>query len=368
MMFRGLWAILKKEVIHIKRDPATRFIFAIPLIELLLFGYAIDTDVKHVPTVVFDLSRGAESRQLVKEFENTHYFKLLGEVHSDQALQSAIVSGRAKVGIKIPPDYSANLVNGRQTQVQVLIDGSESTTALQVLNSSQQLGFLKSLAIEGISPAQFKIDVRPRLLFNPNLQSANFFVPGLIGIILQLVTVFLTAFAIVRERERGTLEQLLVTPVSKGGLIVGKLLPYTVIGFVQTVLVLLVMVFLFQVPVRGSVTLLLFLSLLFLVPALGIGIVISTFAKNQGEALQMSLMSMLPSFLLSGFVFPRESMPLLIYILSFFIPATYYLEVLRGIILRGAGIDALWEEALALTGFGLFFIFLSAARFKKHLG
>ncbi len=367
-MFRGLWAILKKEIIHIKRDPATRFIFAIPLIELLLFGYAIDTDVKHVPTVVFDLNCDAESRQLVKEFENTRYFKLLGEVHSDQELQSAIVSGRAKVGIKIPPDYSTNLINGRQAQVQVLIDGSESTTALQVLNSSQQLGFLKSLEIENISPAQFKIDIRPRLLFNPNLRSANFFVPGLIGIILQLVTVFLTAFAIVRERERGTLEQLLVTPVSKGGLIVGKLLPYTAIGFGQTVLVLLVMVFLFQVPVRGSVTLLLCLSLLFLIPALGIGIVISTFAKNQGEALQLSLMSMLPSFLLSGFVFPRDSMPLIIYLLSLFIPATYYLEILRGIILRGAGIAALWDEALALAAFGVFFMLVSVLRFKKHLG
>jgi len=367
-MFRGLWAILRKEIIHIKRDPATRFVLAIPLIELLLFGYAIDTDVKNVPTVVFDRNRDAESRRLIQEFVNTRYFKLLGEVHSDQELQSAIISGRAKVGIKIPPDYTANLVNGRRAQVQVIIDGSESTTALQVLNSSQQLGFLKSLAIQGIAPEQLSIDVRPRLLFNPNLQSANFFVPGLIGIILQLVTVFLTAFAIVRERERGTLEQLLVTPVSKGGLILGKLLPYTVIGFGQTVLVLLLMVFLFGVPIQGSVTLLLVLSLLFLIPALGIGIVISTFAQNQGQAMQMSLMSMLPSFLLSGFVFPRESMPLLIYLISFLIPATYYLEILRGIILRGAGIAALWDEAVVLAAFGLFFMLLSALRFKKHLG
>ena len=367
-MFRGLWAILRKEIIHIKRDPATRFVLAIPVIELLVFGYAIDTDVKHVPTVVLDLNRDAESRQLVKEFTNTRYFKLIREVHSDQELQSTIVNGQAKVGIKIPPDYSANLVNGRQAQVQVIIDGSESTTALQVLNTSQQLGFLKSLAIEGISPAQFRIDVRPRLLFNPNLESANFFVPGLIGILLQLVTVFLTAFAIVRERERGTLEQLLVTPVSKGGLILGKLLPYTVMGFGQTVLVLLLMVYLFRVPIHGSVTLLLFLSALFLVPALGIGIVVSTFARNQGEAMQASIMFMLPSILLSGFIFPRDSMPLIIYFISWFIPATYYLEILRGIILRGAGLAALWDEALVLAGFGIFFMALSALRFKKHLG
>ncbi len=367
-MFRGLWAILTKEIIHIRRDPATRFILAIPLVELLLFGYAIDTDVKNVPTVVFDLNRDGESRGLVKEFENTRYFRIAGEVHSDEELRNAIVSGRAKVGIKIPPDYSANLVNGRQARVQVLIDGSESTTALQVLNSSQQIGFLKSLRREGLSVDQFSIDIRPRLLFNPNLESVNFFVPGLIGIILQLVTVFLTAFAIVRERERGTLEQLLVTPVSKGGLILGKLLPYTVIGFGQTGLVLLLMVFLFGVPIHGSVALLLILSGIFLVPALGIGIVISTFAKNQGEAMQMSLMVMLPSILLSGFIFPRESMPAIIYFIGLFIPATYYLEILRGIILRGAGIAVLWDEAVVLVGFGIFFMVLSALRFKKHLG
>jgi ABC transporter DrrB family efflux protein len=367
-MFRGLWPILTKEIIHIRRDPATRFILAIPLVELLLFGYAIDTDVKNVPTVVFDLNRDAESRELINEFENTRYFRIVGEVHSDEELRNAIVSGRAKVGIKFPPDYSTNLVNRRPAQVQVLIDGSESTTALQVLNSSQQLGFLKSLKREGLAIDQFSIDVRPRLLFNPNLESVNFFVPGLIGIILQLVTVFLTAFAIVRERERGTLEQLLVTPVSKGGLILGKLLPYTVIGFGQTGLVLLLMVFLFGVPIHGSIALLLILSGVFLVPALGIGIAISTFAKNQGEAMQMSLMAMLPSILLSGFIFPRESMPVIIYLIGLLIPATYYLEILRGIILRGAGIAALWDETVVLIGFGIFFMVLSALRFKKHLG
>lgn len=367
-MFRGLWAILAKEIIHIRRDPATRFIFAIPLFELLLFGYAIDIDVKNVPTVVFDLNRDRVSRELIKEFENTRYFRVIGEVHSDGELEQAIVSGRAKVAIKIPPDYTANLINRRPAQVQVLIDGSESTTALQALNTSQQLGFLRSLKREGLIIDGFSVDVRPRLLFNPNLQSVNFFVPGLIGIILQLVTVFLTAFAIVRERERGTLEQLLVTPVSKGGLIVGKLLPYTAIGFAQTAVVLVLMVFLFRVPINGSAALLLLLSAVFLIPALGMGIVISTFAHNQAEAMQVSIMFMLPSILLSGFIFPRESMPLAIYLLSLCIPATYYLEILRGIILRGAGMAALWDETLALLGFGVFFMVLSAARFKKHLG
>jgi len=191
---------------------------------------------------------------------------------------------------------------------------------------------------------------------------------SLIGVILQLVTVFLTAFSIVRERERGTMEQLLVTPVSKEGLILGKLLPYCAIGFMQTGLVLLVMVVLFGVPIHGSVSLLLLLSGIFLIPALGMGIVISTFASNQGEAMQMAVMVMLPSILLSGFVFPRESMPSVIYLLSFLIPATYYIEILRGIILRGAGWSALWDEALVLLAFGVLFMVLSAIRFKKRLG
>lgn len=367
-MFRGLWAVMWKEVIHIRRDPATRFIFAIPLIELLLFGYAIDMDVKNISTVIFDLDQQKESRALVQEFESTRYFRVTRQVYSDQDLHQAIVSGRAKAGIKIPPNYSRDLLSGRQATVQVLIDGSDSTTALRLLQASQALGFLKSLEKEGLTQKMMAVDVRPRLLFNPNLESANFFVPGLVGIVLQIVTVFLTAFSIVRERERGTMEQLLVTPISKGGLILGKLVPYCAIGFIQTGLVLLIMVLLFGVPIHGSVILLLFLSGLFLIPALGMGIVISTFASNQGEAMQVSVLLMLPSILLSGFIFPRESMPYAIYFLTLFIPATYYLEILRGIILRGAGWAALWDEALVLLTFGILFIVLSVLRFKKRLG
>lgn len=367
-MFAGLWAVLRKEVIHIRRDPATRFVFAIPLIELLIFGYAIDMDVKDVSTVIFDLDQRRESRELIKEFESTRYFRVTSHVRSDQELERAIVSGRAKVGIKIPPDYSRELVNGRQARVQVLIDGSDSTVATRVLNASQTLGFMKSLKREGFTTELIAIDVRPRLLFNPNLESANFFVPGVIGVILQVVTLFLTAFSIIRERERGTLEQLLVTPVSKGGLMLGKLLPYYAIGFIQTVLVLLVMVFLFRVPIHGSIPLLLFLCGIFLFSALGMGILISTLARTQNEAMQVSVLFMLPSVLLSGFVFPRESMPYAIYLLTFLIPATYYIEILRGIILRGAGWFALWDEALVLMGFGVFFMVLSALRFKKYLG
>lgn len=367
-MLAALRAVFWKEVIHIRRDPATRFIFAVPLIPLLLFGYAIEMDVQNIPTVVFDLDRKKESRELVKEFESTRYFQVIGEVLSERELEKAIVSGRARVGIKIPADYSEQLVNGRQARVQVLIDGSDSTTALRLLQVSQALGFLKSLARAGLTAEQAAVDIRPRLLFNPNLESANFYVPGLIGVILQLVTVLLTAFSIVRERERGTIEQLLVTPLSKTSLIVGKLVPYCIIGYMQTILVLGVMVVFFGVPVRGSVALLLLLSGAFLVPSLCIGILISTFAHNQTEAMQMSMIVMLPSIYLSGFIFPRESMPYPIYLLTLLIPATYYLEILRGIILRGAGWFALWDEALVLMAFGALLIVVSVLRFQKRLG
>jgi ABC-type multidrug transport system permease subunit len=364
-MFRRFRAIVEEEIIRIKSGPATYWISVIPVIALLFFGYAIDVDVKSVPTVVFDLNQDAESRQLIKEFENTGYFRLIGEVRSEQALQEAIVAGGAKVGIKVPADYSANLLGGRQGQVQVVIDGSDSAAALQILNSSQQFGVLKSLEREGVSPAMFSVDVRPHVLFNPNLRSAGFFVPGLIGILQQMWGFCLATFAAGRERGTQTCQPSL--PVSVAGLILGKFLIYGAIGVAQTMLMLSIMVFLFGVPINGSVTLLLVVAMLFFVPALGIVMVISTYA-NRGEGMQMSALFLLSSFLLSGFVFPRESMPPIIYAISLFIPATHYLEILRGIILRGAGIAVLWDEVAALAGLGVFFLVLSALRFKKHLG
>lgn len=365
-MFRRFRAIVEEEIIRIKSGPSTYWISVIPVIALLLFGYAIDVDVKSVPTVVFDLNQDAESRQLIKEFENTGYFRLIGEVRSEQALQEAIVAGDAKVGIKVPADYSANLLGGRQGQVQVIIDGSDSAAALQILNSSQQFGVLKSLEREGVSPAMFSVDVRPHVLFNPNLRSAGFFVPGLIGILQQMWGFCLAAF--ITACERGTQTRQPSVPVSVAGLILGKFLIYGAIGVAQTTLMLSIMVFLFGVPINGSVTLLLVLALLFFVPALGIVMVISTYARNRVEGMQMSALFLLSSFLLSGFVFPRESMPPIIYAVSLFIPATHYLEILRGIILRGAGIAVLWDEVAALAGLGVFSLVLSGLRFKKHLG
>lgn len=366
-MPRGLGAVIYKEVLQVRRDPSTAFIFLIPIFQMIVFGYAIDMDIQHLPTVVFDMDRGSESRRLVERLSATQTFAIVGEAASQAEVRRRIVAGEAKVGILIPPDYSASLLRGTQAVVQVLIDGSESTVATNAMQTSRAIGQLESFARTGLSIERLPVEIRPRVLFNPDLLSANFYIPGLVGIILQVVTVFLTAFAIVRERERGTLEQLVVTPVSKEALVLGKLIPYAIIGIIQTLFVLCMMRYVFRVPIAGDVALLLALSVLFLLPALAMGILISTIAVNQAQAMQMGMLIMLPSVLLSGFAFPRETMPMPIYALSHLIPVTYYVQILRGIILRGAGLSALWPQTLVLAGFTVVLVTLSSMRFQKRL-
>lgn len=367
-LFRGLWAIIYKEILQVRRDPSTRFVFLIPLFQTIIFGFAIDLDVQHIRTVVLDLDRGVESRRVIERFQNTGTFDIVAEAASEAELRRAIVSGQARVGVIVPGDYSARLLRGEQARVQVLIDGSDSSVATNALQASRAIGDVASLARQGLDAQERPVEVRPRLLFNPDLESAHFYVPGLIGIILQIVTVMLTAFSIVRERERGTLEQLIVTPVGRAALIFGKLIPYAVIGVAQTLFVLALMRGLFGVRIEGSVALLLTLSGLFLLPSLALGILISTVATNQAQAMQMSMLIMLPSVLLSGFAFPRETMPAPIYALSFAVPVTYYVQILRGIILRGAGLWALWPQTLALLGFAVALVTVSSMRFQKRLG
>lgn len=367
---KGFIAILYKEFIQLRRDPITLVImFLIPIIQLIIFGYAIDMDVKHFPTAIYNLDQRYESRQLLAKFVNSQFFDIVEEVHSDMELETALVSGKAKVGIKIPPDYSNTLQRGHASSILVLIDGSDSTVGMRALNVAQAIGLEESLARRGVSTnVQTQlIDVRPRMLFNPDLKSANFMVPGLVGIIMQVVTVFLTAMALVREKERGTLEQLLVSPVSRGAMVMGKLVPYGLIGLIETLCVLGIMRLIFNVPIQGSLILLLCIAVIFLFCSLSIGILISTIASNQNQALQLAFLITMPSILLSGFMFPRETMPLGIYALGYAIPVTYFLEVLRGIIIRGATFAELWDETLALLIFWFILLWLSTHRFKKTL-
>jgi len=378
----GFLAIVLKEFAHIRRQPSTLFfMFAVPVIQTFIFGVAIRTEVEHIPTIIYDLDGRSHGRALRDAFANTQTFQIVDRVLDESTFRHALSSGRAKVGIVIPPDYTDKLVRGEQVQVQVLIDGSDSqvaTTALQATNLlglnlsfAQTRPFAESLPTvpsrNAVGRVAVPIEMRPRLLYNPNLESAYFFVPGLVGIILQLVTLFLTSFAVVREREQGTLEQLFVTPVSRTGLLAGKLVPYAGLGFGEMVLVLTVMVFGFGVPIRGELWLLLVLSVLFLMCGLGLGLLVSTLAKSQLAAMQLAFLIMLPSVLLSGFMFPRSQMPFPIYIATFAIPVTYFLEILRGIVLRGADFQDLWPQVVALLCCGVAIFSLSVLRFRKQL-
>ena len=381
-LLAGLGAILTKEFAHLRRQPSTLFfMLLVPLLQTLIFGYALDTQIEHIPMVVFNLDGRSQGRELVAEFVNTRRFDVVQYATDEESFQRAFTSGRAKVGLRIPPDYSERLTNAQQAQVQVLIDGSDSQVATTALNAANLLGQTKSIAIaKGVGesrqfgPARdpsgritLPIEVRPRLLYNPDLDSAHFFIPGLVGIIMQMVTLFLTSFAVVRERELGTLEQLFVTPVGRAGLLLGKLLPYAIVGFAEMVLVLTVMVYLFGVPIHGNLILLLALSLLFLVCALGLGLLISTIASSQLSAVQAAFIIMLPSVLLSGFIFPREQMPLPIYLVTFLLPVTYFVEILRGIILRGADFFDLVPQVFALCVCCIVILSVALARFRKQL-
>jgi ribosome-dependent ATPase len=375
-------AILLKETLHIRREPSTLvFALVIPVLQLALFGYAIDMKVENVRTVVLDMDQSNDSRRFVEALRNTRTFRIVAQVHNDFEFEQSIVAGRAQAGVRIPPNYAAQLLRGEQTTIQVLLDGSNSQVATTALNAAKLLGTMMSLergkafadtlqAAAARGPAgeiALPIEVRPRLLYNPDLISAFFFVPALVGIIFQNVTLFLTAFAIVRERELGTLEQLFVTPVSRSGLLLGKLIPYAVLGFIEMVVVLLVTVFAFGVPIRGDLLFLLAMAGLFLMTSLGLGLLVSTVARTQMEAMQIAFMVLMPSILLSGFVFPRESMPALIYLLSFAIPVTYFLEILRGVIVRGAGFAELWPWVAGLAISGVVILSLAMRRFRKQL-
>tara|TARA_R110002049_G_scaffold4601_4_gene31879 strand:+ start:117418 stop:119676 length:2259 start_codon:yes stop_codon:yes gene_type:complete len=378
----GLWAVLIKELIHIRRQPSTMFfMLVVPTMQTIIFGYAIDTQIENIPSIVFNMDGRQMSRELTAAFENTRRFRIIDHVWDEESFQRALTSGRAKVGIRIPPAYVDQLLRGEQARIQVLIDGSDSQVATTAQSTAQLLGTNLSIQMARVkgealqlAPARLAsgegalpIEVRTRMLYNPDLQSSHFFVPGLVGIILQLVTLFLTSFAVVRERELGTLEQLFVTPVGRAGLLLGKLLPYALVGFVSLLTVLVVMIYVFGVRIHGSITLLLGLSMLFMICSLALGLLVSTLAKTQLEAIQFAFVIMLPSVLLSGFVFPRSEMPTLIYWATFAIPVTYYIEILRGIVLRGADLADLTPSVIGLTICGMIVLLLSVIRFQKRL-
>lgn len=334
---------------------------------MVLLGFGIDTNIRQINTVVFNADGRRESRELLDRLRNSDTFHIIRYVQNDGDLNDAIVSGRARVGIKIPVDYSDRLLHQMSAQVLVLIDGSDSSVAGQAINVTTAIGLDESLRRVMQDRSSFAVDMRPKILFNPDSRSPNFFLPGLTAILLLNVTTFLTAFSIVREKERGTLEQLFVTPVRPMGLLLGKLLPYLAIGFFELTLILTCMRFVFEVPIHGDVLLLALLSLPYLFVSLSLGILISSKANSQAEAMQLAFLTILPSIFFSGYIFPRETMPWIFHTLSYFVPATYFINITRGIILRGAGVLDLWIDGLMLFGMGTLLLFLAARRFHNKV-
>jgi ABC-2 type transport system permease protein len=367
-VFRGFGAVFYKEVLHVRRDFSTLFFsLIIPLLQMLLLGFAIDTNIRQINTVVFNADGRRESRELLDRLKNSDTFHILRYVENDHDLNDMIIAGKARVGIKIPVDYSDRLIHHMSAQVLVLIDGSDSSVAGQAINVTTAIGLDESLRRVLQNRSTFAVDMRPKLLFNPDSRSPNFFLPGLTAILLLNVTTFLTAFSVVREKERGTLEQLFVTPVRPMGLLLGKLLPYLGIGFFELTMILTFMRFVFRVPIHGNVFLLALLSLPYLFVSLSLGILISSKANSQAEAMQLAFLTILPSVFFSGYIFPRETMPTFFYVLSYFVPAAYFINITRGIILRGAGLVHLWTDGLALFGMGTLLLFLAARRFQKKV-
>lgn len=364
-LFFGLGPICRKEFTHLVRDPGTLFFaLLLPLLQLFLFGYAVDTNVRQITTAVLDESHTQESREFVAKLAASDVFNMVETVQSDDALYAAIRSAKVRVGVKIPYDYARRLQDGTTATVLVLVDGSDSTVAGQAVNGATGVALEESLS-RIVGGANFPIDVRPSVLYNPSTRSANFFVPGLIAILLQVMIILLIALSLVRERERGTLEQLTMTPVKPLGLMVGKMIPYGVLGFCELCVILLIMRVVFQVPIHGSWILLLAMSLPFLLTVLGLGLVISTRAQSQAEAFQLSMGTVLPSVFLSGYIFMTDTMPAFFRVVSKVIPATYFIQILRGIILRGAGFKDLWVQALVLTLMGTAAILLAAWQFVR---
>jgi len=372
-MIGRLLSIARKELLHIFRDPRTLAImFLMPVVQLLLLGYAATTDVKHLATAVLDHDRSARSRALIEAYRASGYFDIVRYVENEQELAQTVDSGAARAALLIPAGYELALSRGEKVQVGFVIDGSDPNVATTALAAAQGVGQSQSVeivrqAMGGRLESVPGIEVRPRVWYNPEMDSSNFMIPGLVGMILQMLTMLFTAIALVREREQGTIEQLIVTPIRPLELILGKVTPYVVIAFLDLLAILAIGVFWFGVPIHGSVPLLLGLSCLFLLTSLGLGLLISTISKTQQEAMMLTFFVMLPSIFLSGYFFPVDAMPPFLQYVSKVIPLTYILVIVRGIILKGVGLEVLAGDAMALGVFGTMMLTLAAAHFKKRL-
>jgi ABC-2 type transport system permease protein len=368
--------VIRKEFIQIIRDPRTLAVmFVAPLMQLILLGYAATTDVRNVPMAVFDQDRSAESRHLVDAFVASGQFQVATYVGGQKELAAMVDAGSARAGLIIPPDYARDLTSGRGAQVVFVLDGSDPSVASASLSAARLIGQAEAtqiqqqtLARRGASGSSGPaVEVRTRVWYNPDMTSAIFMIPALIGMVLQLQATLLTSSAIVRERERGTIEQLIVTPIRPFELMIGKILPYGMVSLLLLFEVLVAGTLWFGVPIRGSIPLLVGISCLFLITTLAIGLLISTVANTQQEAFLLTFLTLLPSIFLSGFIYPIAAMPFVLRAISGIIPLTYFLIVVRGIVIKGVDLATLMPQVGALTIFGTVLIVVAAMRFRKRL-
>ncbi|MFI5251596.1 MAG: ABC transporter permease [Bacteroidota bacterium] len=374
---KTIYHIIVKELLQLRRDKRMFGLSIMaPIIQLLLLGYAATTDVDSIPLVVYDQDGSSTSREVISRFTNSGYFILTDQVHDYSAIDRAIEHGKVWIAVVIPPQFGADVGAHRTARIQLVIDGSDATTANVSMNYATQIlgAYGKSIVTETMmkTPAPLaSVQITPeiRVWYNADLKSRNFMVPGVVALVLMIVTMTLTSLGIVKEKESGTLEQLLVTPIKPYQLILGKLIPFISIGFVDVTLVLFVARFWFQVPLRGSIFLLYGLSGLFILTTLGLGLFVSTISKTQQQAMMTAqFFIFMPFIFLSGFTFPIENMPQIIQYITYIIPLRYFITIIRGLFLKGVGINELWRESLALFVFGISILTLSVLRFRKRLG
>jgi ABC-2 type transport system permease protein len=375
-MYSRLLSLIRKEFIQIMRDPRTlAIIFVMPVAMLFLLGYAATNDVRNIDLVVYDQDQSPASRRLLEAYKHADYFRISHVVGSEEQMRLLLDNNSARAGIIIPPGYGREVTGGGSAQVAFVLDGSDPTVASTALAAATMIGQTQSTAIQverlqqrGMGTLMAPpIDVRTQVWYNPGLVSSYFMVPAMIGMILQYLGTMLTSTAIVRERERGTIEQLIVTPLRAQELVIGKLAPYVILSFWDAVEVLIVGVLLFRMPINGDLALLLALTSLFMITTLGIGLLISTVANTQQEAMLTTMFTILPSIFLSGFFFPLAAMPAWLQVLSYLIPLRYFLIIARGIVVKGVGLAALWPEVIALAIFAVVVMGAAAARFQKSL-
>jgi len=379
MRISRLRAIARKEFIQIRRDKATLYMVAIfPVMMLVLYGFGIRYDVKSVPMTVLDQDGTQESRQYIERFARSPYFAIQRYVDNYRDLQSDVDRGRSRVGLVISPDFGRRLGSRREAVVQVIVDGADNNTATIAMNYVSQItrAYSSSVLIEQMEAVLRQanltipaIEVEPRIWFNPDLESVQFVVPGIIAIIMMIVGTVLTAVTIVKEKEEGTIEQIVSSPIGRYELMIGKVMPYAVLAYVDFLLIVGASYFLFGVTIKGSLVLLLVTAFFYLIGVLGLGILVSTSTETQMAAMLTAILaSMLPSILLSGFIFPIRQMPRVLQILTTVVPARYFIEILRDIYLKGLGLEYFWKEALYILIFGFVTLALAAWRFQKRLG